>query len=184
MTLTEIIVASLERLGRGTDNQTIKRYRPSFTNYANKAVFLIAKRYKPCKMESVPVTNETFNISSLTREPIRLLRVLDNGSEVSYEQTYNGSGIFTVSGVTSATVDVVYRFVPKTLSNSQDVPELPEYTHDAIVNYVVASARAGGDPDTQASASFDFQLFNEQLRGIHPSDLGQTSASKITNYFN
>ena len=147
-------------------------------------VLLIARRYKPCKMETVAVTSSTFNIASLTREPIRIMKVLDNGIEVSYEQTYNGSGIFTVAGVTAATVDVIYRFVPKTLSNSQDVPELPEYTHDAIVNYVVASARAGGDPNTQSSASFDFQLFNEQLQNIHPSDLGQPSARKITNYFN
>lgn len=185
MTLTEIMVAALSRLERGTDTQTIARHRDNFVLYANKAIRMISDRYRPCRKQTVNVTNSTITIADFDREPIRINKVLVADTEVYYEQTYDGSGVFEIDygNATAATADVIYRFAPAKISNSKDVPELPAYMHDIIVNYIVACVRAGGDPSTQASSSVDFQMFNQQLMDIKPSTLGQPSSKVLKNYY-
>lgn len=185
MTLTEIMVAALNDMERGTDSQTIARHRDSFTLHANEAVRLICERYRPCKKQTLTITNSTINTANLDHTPIRIKSVTVDGSEVDFEQTFDGSGIFTLDGgnATAATADVIYRFSPQKLSNGKDVPEIPTYMHDMIVHYVVACARAGGDPDTQSTSSAGFQLFNRELMEIKPSHLGQPSSRKLKNYY-
>lgn len=181
MTLTEIIVGALQRLDRGTDNQTIDHYRGKFTLYANKAIQIIARQYRACRKETATLSGGTFRLDDLERQCVKVLDVKANGKSVDYWQEVDGSGEF-VAATEEPAVDVFYRFLPQTVSSSSDVPELPKHMHDMIVNYVVACERCGGDPDTQGTASADFQLFNSQLASIERCTLGQPRARRLINY--
>lgn len=182
MTLNEIMVSSLQRLRYGTDTQTVENYRDVFADYANRAVRMIAERFKQNRKETVRLSDDdTFNVAELARECIRITDVRASGASIDYWQDIPGSGVFSCdTGADS--VDVVYRYVPKRLENIIDVPELPTHLHDMIVHYVVACERCGGDPDTQGTASADYQMFNSALSQIHPASRGEPRAFKLNNY--
>jgi len=182
MTLNEIISASLGRLERGTDAQTIAFYRDEFANYANKAVKKIALKFHQNLKETVNLDGEhTFDLSQLTHEAFKIMDVRAAGRPVDFWQETMGSGRFTCA-TKETTVDVIYRFVPKRMSSSTDKPELPEYMHDIIPHYVVACARCGGDPSTQGTASADFQLFNQELSDLLAASRGEPRSYKLMNY--
>lgn len=186
MTLNELIVSALERLERGTDNNTIDHYRAEFTDYANTAVELIARKYLPVRKETVELTvdsdgNRLLDLDNLSRDVIKLVDVRANGSSVGFEQDADGSGQFVID-TTASSVVVLYRFLPKKLSNPTDVPELPKHMHSYVKYYIVASARCGGDPYTQNTSSADFQMFNQFLYSLESVKLGQASAYVLQNY--
>lgn len=183
MTLDEIIVSALQRLDRGTDTQTITQYRPLFTKYANKAVKLISAEYKGCRKETVELDGDSsFDITDLTRECTKIVKISDGSHKaIEWWQDPPGSGIVVVD-TNESVVSVTYRFVPQELSSTIDVPELPSMFHDIIPYYIVACERAGGDPSTQSTASADFQLFNQQIREMCRSHMGERRAYELINY--
>lgn len=182
MTLDEIIVSALRRLDRGVDTQTITDYRSLFTMYANKAVKLIAEEYKACRKESVTLDSDSsFDVTTLERECMKIVKITDADGTLDWWQDPPGSGIVVVD-TKQPQVSVTYRFVPQELSSTVDVPELPSMFHDIIPYYIVACERAGGDPQTQSTASIDFQLFNQQLDLMCRSHLGERRAYELLNY--
>lgn len=182
MTLNEIMVSALQRLHYGSDTQTVETYRDAFADYANRAIRMIALRFKQNRKETVELSADgTFNVTSLARECLRITEVRAADSSVDYWQDVPGSGEFSCD-TEAGSVDVIYRFVPKPLENTIDVPELPGHLHDMIVHYVVACERCGGDPDTQDTASADFSLFNTCLAKIQPASRGEPRSYKLNNY--
>lgn len=183
MTLNEIIVESLQRLDRGTDTQTIRAYRNLFKTYANRALKRIALQYKQCRKETVELdVSHQFEVASLERECLRIVDVKDGERPCYFFQDPPGSGFVTVkTDVTS--VVVVYRFVPKALAASDDVPELPLYMHDMIPYYVAACEKAGGDPDTYETSTIDYQMFNDMLNNIVPESLGEPPSFQLKHFF-
>lgn len=182
MTLAEIVDSALHRLHYGADTQTVNTYRDAFTDYANRAIRKIAVRFKQNRKETVQLSDEdTFNVSDLSRECIRITEVRANGSAVDFWQDVPGSGEFSCD-TDADSVDVIYRFMPKPLENVIDAPELPSHLHDMIVHYVVACERCGGDPDTQQTASADFQMFNACLSEMRPASRGEPRSFKLNNY--
>ena len=181
MTCTEIVVAALDRLGRGTDDQTVENYWSTFLQYANRAIRIIARRYKACRREIVPLTDGVFSVDQLERECLKIVRVMADGRSVGFEQDVDGSGEFTCD-TTAPEVAVYYRFLPKFVVSHTEVPELPNRMHEIIVHYIVACERFGGDPDTQGTASADFEIFNSLVAAIESCKLGQASAYTLDNY--
>ena len=182
MNLDEIIVASLRRLDRGTDTQTIQTYRPLFTTYANQACREIAKEFKPCKKETMSLdVDKSFDITHLDRGCYKIVRIADSTGEKEFWQDPPGSG-FVVVDTKESDVSITYRYVPKEMASTIDEPELPEFLHEIIPHYIVACERAGGDPQTQSTASVDFQLFNEKLATMCRSHMGERRAYELHNY--
>lgn len=182
MTLNEIIASSLGRLNRGTDEQTIDFYRFTFTDYANRAIKKLAYRFKQCRKETVELDNShAFDVKSLQRGCYKIMDVRAAGKSVDFWQEPMGSGFFMCDTKETA-VDVVYQFVPPRISASADRPELPEHMHDLIPLYVVACERCGGDPETQGTASADFQLFNDGIQELQRETRGEPRSYKLLNY--
>lgn len=181
MTCTEIVVAALDRLGRGTDDQTVDNYWATFLQYANRAIRIIARKYKACRKETVPLTDGVFSTDQLERECVKIVRVVANGQSVGFEQDVDGSGEFTCN-TTATEATVYYRFLPKLVVSHIEEPELPRHMHVLITHYIVACERCGGDPDTQGTSSADFEIFNSLVAAIESCKLGQASAYTLDNY--
>lgn len=197
MTLNDIISTSLTMLERGTDAQTIDHYRAQFTKYANDAVMEILSRVKQQRKEvltkwadtenadtrtkGVLNADNTFSVDTLTRDCIRVTSVLVDGKPVEYWQDAYGSGTFKVD-TDKAEAVVSYRFVPKEMSSSTDVPELPAHMHRLIPYYVVACQRCGGDPATQGTSSAHFSIFNNMVRALERETRGEPQSFRLLNY--
>lgn len=179
MTLNNIIMSALRQLERGTDAQTIDSYQGTFTDYVNEALRLIARsRYKQTRQDIVKLDeNGCFNLADLERECIRIETV--NGG-TGFTQLI--TGVISCGGKEGDEVKVVYRFMPKLLSSTAEVPEVPERMHGAIASYVVARHRvSSGDPNMQAAAAYHFDLFNRELALLERETHGTPDSFKLKN---
>lgn len=185
MTLLDIISRTLSLMELGTDAHTIENYREQFTHYANEAVMEILRRIKQERCDTVELSEDlTFGIDQLERECSRVVRVEADGKQLRFWQKPHGSGVFYVSPVPDGvtTVDVYYRYIPKEMVNTYDVPEIPNYMHHIIPYYVQAMERCGGDPNTQATSNAHFQIFNQKLYAFEREARGEPSSFSLLNY--
>lgn len=181
MTLNDIIVSALRQLERGTSAQTIDKYRDVFTDYANSGVRRLARRFKVTRMDEVTLQDKRFSLDALSRDCLRIMDIeAEDGKKRPFDKEYTGH--FRVMGVKpEEKVKVIYRFMPKEMTSTSDVPELPSYIQRAIPYYVVGCQRCGGDPDTQGTASAHFSLFNTEVAMIERETMGDFKSTKLLN---
>ena len=182
MTLGEIIQKSLQRLEFGDDPQAVESHEAIFTLYANNAIRKIARQYGKTRKETVTLTDSQFDLTDLDYGCIKIMSVSDSTGEIVYYQDPEGSETYTCD-TTEATVSVVYQYYPAELTTGSETPDVPLEIHSAIPNYIVASYRAGGDPDTQTTASIDYQLFNVALRDLGAVTKSNPRSSRIKNWY-
>lgn len=177
MTLNEIMVDALVQLDRSSDPAMLKRYRTAFTSYANDAVQDIADDFRLSKTEKVTLTDGAFAISDLSDICTKIVNIERMPWKVV------GDTVFVDVRENGRTeVIVQYRYLPATLSNDTDTPGIPEQFHRLIAPYVVARYRAGGDADTQGTASVYFSVYNEKKRRLM-RQYGQHSDYQLVNIY-
>lgn len=178
MTLNDIIYSALRQLERGTDAQTVDKYRDVFTDYANTALFEIAERLKLSYQEEIELDEDgRFDISTLSRSCYYIENITDsNNADMTWAEIYTGT--IEVTNGESQTVRVLYRYIPVDLSSSTDVPQLPEYMHKAIPYYVVACHAQNTNTDTQVDY---FSLFNRQLVRLNNIHVKDPAKHKLLN---
>ena len=182
MTLGEIIQKSLQRLEFGDDPQAVEAYEPIFTAYANQAIRKIALQYRKTRKETMTLTDSQFVQSGLDYGCVKIVSVSDSVGEIVYYQDPEGSETYTCD-TEEATVSVVYQYYPAELTTGSETPDVPIEIHSAIPHYVVACYRAGGDPDTQTTASIDYQLFNAALKDLGTATKSNPRSSRIKNWY-
>lgn len=175
MTLNEILVDALAQLDRSSDPAMLKRYRPAFTSYANDAVQEIADDFRLSKTESVELTDGAFSISDLSDICTKIVNIERMPWRVVGDTVH-------VDARGKGEVVVHYRYLPATLSNDTDKPGIPEQFHRLIAPYVVARFRAGGDADTQGTASAYFAMYN-QMKLKLMRQYGQHSDYQLVNIY-
>lgn len=170
MTLNDIIVAALAQLDRGHDAQTLDVWRDKLTRFTNDGVLDLAAAVKPRRTEAAVVENNMLDLKKLSRACLKVLTVSHEGRELPF---YCGgeTSLLSLPSLTGGEVAITYRFAPKDLSATTDVPELPPSCHALIVTYVVGRERASGDVSVQRGASVYFQMYEAGKRLLlpHPS---------------
>lgn len=182
MTLGEIIQKSLQRLEFGDDPQAVEAYEAIFTSYANQAIRKIARKYEKTRKETLTLTDSQFVESDLDYGVIKIMSVSDSTGEIVYYQDPEGSETYTCD-TEEATIDVVYQYYPAVLTKGSETPDVPLQIHSDIPHYIVACYRAGGDPETQSTASIDYQLFNAALKELGTATRSNPRSSRIKNWY-
>lgn len=179
MTLNDIIYSALRQLERGTDTQTVDKYRNVFTDYANAAIADVAERIKPTYIEEVTLDAKgRFELNKLSRPCIYINSITNpSGGAMSWSEIC--TGVVQVANGKDMTVEILYRYLPVNLSSTSDVPQLPEFTHIAIPFYVVACHKR--DKNDTPQASYYFDMFNRQLARVHNDHYGDPAQSRLTN---
>lgn len=178
MTLNDIIYSALRQLERGTDAQTVDKYRDVFTDYANTALFEIAEHLKPSYLAEV-ILDESgrYDLSNLPRTCYYIESITDtNGSNMTWAEVYTGT--IEVTNGANKTVRILYRYIPADLSSSTDEPQLPEYMHKAIPYYIVACHKQDTNTETQIDY---FYMFNRQLAKIRNLHVKDPAKNKLLN---
>lgn len=178
MTLNDIIYSALRQLERGTDAQTVDKYRNVFQDYANIALIEIANKTKPSHTANIE-TDESgnFEVSALPRHCISIDGIYNYaGVAMSWGEVETGT--ISVTNGESQTLSVVYRYVPAELTSPNDVPQIPENFHRAIPYYIVACNNLNTNKDTKVDY---FYLFNRQLALMLNSHYGDSAKDKLIN---
>ena len=180
MTLNDIIVSALAQLDRGHDAQTLDTWREKFTRFANEAVLDLSAAYNPRCTEDFTLDGKLLDTRKLQRQCVRVHGVKRLGRYMSFFETGNSAVLCVPGAAANSTVQVNYRFAPETLSNTTDVPELPEWCHGLIVCYVVGRERASGEVGVQRGSNIYFQMYEAGKAKLRPH-MGGADSYRIMN---
>ncbi len=175
MTLNDILVASLAQLDRGHDAQTLDTWRDKLTLFVNDAVKDIAAAIPQKRREKVKLIGGRIQTESLSRECLRVYRVIINGADVEFTDGEETGAVYIENAqrLSVNDVEVLYAFAPRTLTSPTDVPELPEICHGLIVCYVVGRERASGDVSTQSGSNPYMRLYENGKSALRQRAGGQ-----------
>ena len=121
----------------------------------------------------------TLDLSTLPRNVVKVISLSRGGTRLPF---YYGASteLLRVPAVVDGEVLVTYRYMPTLLKVDTDVPELPEWSHGAMVGYAVGRERASGDASSIASARACFELYNAAKRMMR-AHRGELDAYAIEN---
>ncbi|MEZ4627429.1 MAG: hypothetical protein R2912_04875 [Eubacteriales bacterium] len=178
MTLKELLTGALLQLDRGTDAQTLESWRDKLTRYLNDAMIDLTSELQPRRSDTLTLTNGVLDLANLPRNVVKVIALSRAGTRLPF---YYGASteLLRVPAVTDGEVLVTYRYMPPALKVDTDVPELPEWSHGAMIGYGQRE-RASGDAGSIASARACFELYNAAKRMMR-AHRGELDAYAIEN---
>lgn len=167
MTLDDMLDIILDQ----TDNDSSDKaeYLARFKSAINYAKNKIAReKYAPDHSETVSLTNEVFDTSSLTKTFLRIKKITDaDGYELAWERL--SSTQIKVPSQDSAVV--LYEYLPADLSALTDVLDFPVSVVDPLILCYFATYQyfvtEGGNDDLDKSG-FWLNLWNDGFNSIKP----------------
>jgi hypothetical protein len=180
VTFDEMLTSALQQMDRSEDILAQEKWGSRFYGFANEAVLDIANTMKLKRTDPAEVINGRLDITTLPRSCTKVVQ-LQRGTKILPFWSAGSSAIINVCAV-DGPVEVTYRFIPDTLTNGTDSPELPVHTHGMIVTYMVGRERTSQDVSVQRGANVYFELYEAQKRNLKRS-LGEPDTYKIKNKF-
>jgi len=177
MTLSDIIVSALEQLDRKPDPQNIAVWKGRMTRFANDAVMDLAHWLKLKRVDVAVVEGGMLDTATLPEQCVKVLSVWRNGRPF---EVRSEAGSIVLVDCPDGEVKVIYRWIPRPMTNDTDVPAIPEHAHGLIVSYVVGRERATSDPSMQRGGNIYFELYNEGKRNLRPH-LGERDNYELRN---
>ena len=163
MTLKELLTGTLLQLDRGTDAQTMESWRDKLTRYLNDAMIDLTSELQPRRSDTLQLVGGIIDLGGLPRSAVKVIALSRGGTRLPFYY-----GVSTEELRVPATADgeilVNYRYMPELLKVDTDIPELPEWSHGAMIGYAVGRERASGDAASIASARACFELYNAAKR--------------------
>ena len=178
MTLNDMIVSALAQLDRGHDEQTLEAFRARMTGYANDAQSDIARAIAFTRTETVAPSNGIVELSDLSRDCIKIRKVIQLGREVRFMRGDTG----VVALPYNDEAEITYICEPKPLVQPSDVSELPAHTHGLIVSYMVGRERMAGDTSTQRGANIYLSMYEAAKDRLRPHH-GDRESYMLTNRY-
>ena len=134
---------------------------------------------QPRRTETVSITGGAIDLTLLERPLVKAVALARGGARLPF---YYGAGthLLHVPGVPDGAAELTYRYMPRMLAADTDVPDLPEYSHGALVTYAVARERAAGD--AAAAAQAGFALYQQMRRALRAHS-GELDAYRIENAY-
>ena len=175
MTLANIMKLALKQLDEAAED--IAEYDELFRSYANMG-YMIAIRmfYRPREIFDLHTDKE--GRADIRALPIERVIAVKNerGEEHGFEIGAEGGTILT--GIREATVHVLAQVEREPLTRDTDEPEMPEYAHPALADYICYRHLSSGSLTKQNRAEFFRQSFYQQMRALTPQGAGSVTGLK------
>jgi len=193
MNLHEIISEACAILHLGTEASMMSPYAEEFKKFANDAVIEISRKQRQVRTDIVELDNHLeFPLTDLDRMCMKVVSIQDMfGRELAWRQTAIGTGVIhvylpiaVIEGDTVKEVRVMYQFRPARMVNPEDVPELPEFAHDAIPYFIAAQhcySQRGGKNNAGAGEYYERE-FQSMLQNMPFPYYGERASKELHNY--
>lgn len=179
MTLSQIIAQALRQLGE--DPQDVSEYEETFKIYANMGYDIAVREYlKPKRMMCMPICEDGC-APVLGYVVNRVIRLTDeDGRDVAFDLAGDGRSLTVwrddLKGKTLRALCEV-SFPP--LEDGEDVPQIPEFAHAALADYICYRHLSSGNLAKQSRAQFYQNSFYQEMNRIRPQGMGS-----VTRYRN
>ena len=177
MTLVSIITEALATIGRSTDAQSMEAWKQKFTIFANNGARDMAIKLQLRRTDTLTAVDNTIDISELPHDCIKILKVTQNGTELTFNQ---GPDKEHVDVGVDGDVEVEYRYLPAKMVDDYDQPGIPEHLQDMLVKYVVYNEHITADPNLQRRAD---PFYQDYMAGINlaKKTLGEDDTYQLYN---
>ena len=175
MTLAGIMKLAMRQLDEAIED--IAEYDELFRSYANMG-YMIALRqfYRP--RETFALKTDRYGRADLSALPVRRVVAVKNakGDEVRFALAADGGAIET--GAKEETLQALCEVERKPMQKETDEPQLPDYAHAALADYVCYRHLSSGSLSKQSRAEFFRQSFYQQMHAITPQGAGSVTNQK------
>lgn len=176
MKLAEIMQLALRQLDE--DPADISEYDDLFRRYANEG-YQIAMRDIIRPRQTMALAADEDGHADI--QGMGILRIVqlqeENGRDVWHAMAPDGTHILT--GAKNKTLNAVVETDIPLLIEDMDVPEMPEWAHSALADYICYRHLSAGNAAKQQRAQFFYGMFSQTIRRIRPQ-----SAGSVTGYKN
>ena len=178
MTLASIMKLAMRQLDEAMED--IAEFDELFRSYANMGYMIAVRQfYRP--RETFALTTDEKGRADICAFPIcRVVTVKnDRGEEILYKIAQSGEMIET--NEKEKTLHVLAEVEREALISETDEPQLPEYAHAALADYICYRYLSSGSLNKQSRAEFFRQSFYQQMHALTPQGAG--SVTKLKNLY-
>ena len=176
MTLAQIMQMALRQMDEGEAD--ISEYDDVFRRYANEGYQLAMRDAAKPRQTLTLKTDKDGYADTQGMGAARIAAAYDaEGNEVFVCPSPDGRGIRTDAA--KKTLTVIAEMEPGMLLEDMDVPELPEWAHGALADYICYRHLSGGGLTKQKQAQFFYSMYSQTMRRIRPQGMGS-----VTGYRN
>ena len=165
MTVTELIQSALGELEHPANTAALPLWKEKLLRFANEAVADLCETFRPWRRDPLPLVNGTITLSGLPYTVSKVLGVERGGMRVPFSYGAD-TNTLCLRGIPDGTMTVVYRYLPKTLVEDEDEPELPAALHSLIVLYMVGRFSLINDAQGMSHASAALSLYETRKRRL------------------
>lgn len=176
MTVLQMIEQALAEMDHPSNTASVPLWRDKLLRFANEAVVDLTEAFHPWRRDVLTLTGGMLDLSELPYTVGKLLGVERGGMRMPFYYDSDVSKI-CVPGASDGAVTVVYRYLPKTLTQDGDEPELPAACHPLIVQYMVARFEMQNDATAQNHAGMllsHYELRKRRLKMDLSEPIGYT----------
>ena len=165
VTALALMQSALGELEHPEDTAALPLWKEKLLRFANEAVVDLYETFRPWRRDTLTLTNGTLDLAALPYTVGKVLGVERGGMRIPF---FFGTDTNTlrVPGVPDGAMTVVYRYLPKTLVNDDDEPELPAACHPLIVLYMVGRFSLINDAQGMNHASAALSLYETRKRRL------------------
>ena len=178
VTALALMQSALGELEHPEDTAALPLWKEKLLRFANEAVVDLYETFRPWRRDPLALQNGRLNLSALPYTVGKVLGVERSGMRVPFCFDTD-TNTLRVPGVPDGTMTVVYRYLPKTLVEDDDEPELPAACHPLIVLYMVGRFSLINDAQGLNHASAAMSLYETRKRRLK-LDLDEPTDYRIT----
>ena len=181
MTLSQIIAQALRQLGE--DPQDVSEYEEAFRIYANMGCDIAVREYLKPRREMCLELDEDGRAPVVGFIINRVIRLEDeDGRDVAFDLAGDGRSL-TVwrDDLKDKTVRMLCEVSYPPMEDGEDEPQIPEYAHAALCDYICYRHLSSGNLAKQSRAQFYRNSFYQEMNRIRPQGMG--SVTRMRNLY-
>ena len=181
VTALALIQSALAELDHPENTASLPLWKEKLLRFANEAVVDLYETFRPWRRDSLPLQNGEIDLTALPYTVGKVLGIERSGMRVPF---FFGADTNTlrVPGVSDGPMTVVYRYLPKTLVEDDDEPELPAACHPLIVLYMTGRFSMINDAQGLNHTSAALSMYETRKRRLK-LDFDEPTDYRITNRF-
>ncbi len=178
MTLANIMTLALRQLDEAPED--IAEYEELFRSYANMGYMIAIRLFLKPRETFVLMTDEEGRADTRALPIRRVVGVKSaQGREIGFDLAADGAAIET--GERETEISVLCEVERDAMMNATDEPQLPQYAHAALADYICYRHLSSGNLSKQSRAEFFRQSFYQQMRALTYE--GEGSVRRMKNLY-
>lgn len=162
MNLETILKQSMTLIGLPEDQETYELWRPRLLHWCNEGLMDLGLTLRPWARESMMVSGRgNIYTDGAQYQCVKVLAIERGEKRLGFYYDLSPQVLLVPGTQEGDMVDMVYRYIPRDLTEDWEEPELPEGCHRLLVLYIVAREKCQLDAGACTVGSYSLALYEK-----------------------